>query len=119
MPEEIKELLDCRKCKLKECIGCEITYTDRKKIMEYIEGIEHSKDIMQKALEMQAVGWNEGARLYAEKQKLIEKLEEDIRNDYHMESIIGDRYLTIGVQRHPVKKYAEEILAILKGEKEV
>ena len=38
--KEVEELLDCSKCKLKECIGCDITYTDRKKIKEYIEKIE-------------------------------------------------------------------------------
>ena len=35
--KEVEELLACSNCKLKECIGCDITYTDRKKIKEYIE----------------------------------------------------------------------------------
>ncbi len=38
--KEIENLLSCDSCKLKECISCEIIYTDRKKIREYIEQLE-------------------------------------------------------------------------------
>lgn len=44
--KELEELLDCSKCKLTECIGCDITYTDRKKIKEYIEELEKMVELM-------------------------------------------------------------------------
>lgn len=55
-------------------------------------------------------------KLESDKQKLIEKLEEDIKKDYHIEEIVGDEYITIGVSKYSVKKYVKEILSILKGE---
>ena len=44
--KEVEKLLDCSKCKLTECIGCDITYTDRKKIKEYIEELEKMVELM-------------------------------------------------------------------------
>lgn len=44
--KEVEQLLDCSKCKLTECIGCDITYTDRKKIKEYIEELEKMVELM-------------------------------------------------------------------------
>lgn len=38
--EEIERILSCEKCGLTECIGCEITYTDKKKIADYIQELE-------------------------------------------------------------------------------
>jgi len=38
--EQIEKLLDCSDCGLKECITCEITYTDKKNIKEYIKQLE-------------------------------------------------------------------------------
>ena len=38
--EEIEKLLDCSECNLKECIACEITYTDKQKIKKCIELLE-------------------------------------------------------------------------------
>lgn len=38
--EEIEVLNKCNNCKLKECIGCEITYTEIQKIKKYIEELE-------------------------------------------------------------------------------
>ena len=46
--KEVEQLLDCSKCKLTECIGCDITYTDRKKIKEYIEELEKMVELMAK-----------------------------------------------------------------------
>lgn len=38
MEKEVKELLNkCDNCKLKECEGCEFTYTDIQKIKKYVE----------------------------------------------------------------------------------
>ena len=44
--KEVEKLLDCSNCKLKECITCDITYTDRKKIKEYIEETEQMVELM-------------------------------------------------------------------------
>lgn len=39
--KEIEELLSCDNCKLNECISCEITWNDRKKMREYIDQLEN------------------------------------------------------------------------------
>lgn len=49
--KEVEQLLDCSKCKLTECIGCDITYTDRKKIKEYIEELEKMVELMAKYID--------------------------------------------------------------------
>ena len=49
--KELEQLLDCSKCKLTECIGCDITYTDRKKIKEYIEELEKMVELMAKYID--------------------------------------------------------------------
>ena len=49
--KEVEKLLDCIKCKLTECIGCDITYTDRKKIKEYIEELEKMVELMAKYID--------------------------------------------------------------------
>ena len=55
-------------------------------------------------------------QLESDKQKLIEKLEKDIENDYYIEEIIGNGYISTGSKKYQVKKYAQEILSIVKGE---
>ena len=46
--EEIEKLLDCSNCNLNECIGCEITYTDRKNIIEYITKLKKENRALKK-----------------------------------------------------------------------
>ena len=48
--KEVEKLLDCSNCELKECITCDITYTDRKKIREYIEKLKQLVDLMAEQL---------------------------------------------------------------------
>lgn len=44
--KEIEKLLDCNNCKFATCEQCEISYTDKKKIREYIEQLEkENKDL--------------------------------------------------------------------------
>ena len=50
--------------------------------------------------------------------KVTDKLKEDIRNDYCIKEIIGDAYITTGVEEYSVKPYAQEILNIIEGEKD-
>lgn len=49
--------------------------------LETIPQLQGEMDIIKKALNMQTIGWNEGARLYAEKQKLIAILEKANKED--------------------------------------
>ena len=65
---------------------------------------------------MQTVGWNEGARLFAEKQKLIEKLEKDIVNitKVMQDGKHNDYYSKCRLKAYKTK--TKEILEILKGE---
>ncbi len=50
--KEIENLLSCDNCKLKECISCEISYIDRKKIREYIEQLETENTKLKQVLEL-------------------------------------------------------------------
>ena len=38
--KEVEKLLDCSKCNLYYCNTCDITWSDRKLIREYIEKLE-------------------------------------------------------------------------------
>lgn len=57
--EKIKKILDCDDCKFATCETCEITYTDRKKIKDYIQQLESK---------------------VKSKEKYIQSLEEHIKN---------------------------------------
>lgn len=92
--EEIEKLLSCDNCKLKECIGCNITYTERKQIREYIEQIEKQRNRLATILSDKE----------DDKQKLIEKLKEIIDNDEMSD-----------VEYQMKRELALEILEILKG----
>lgn len=49
MNKEVKQLLNkCDNCKLKECIGCEFTWTDIQKIRKYIQELEQKQFILDK-----------------------------------------------------------------------
>lgn len=50
--------------------------------------------------------------------KVTDKLKQDIKNDYCIKEIIGDAYITTGVEEYSVKPYAQEILNIIEGEKD-
>lgn len=104
--EEIEKAKEC----LKETM--QNTYAEGKatklnNVLKYIEQLEHDKDIMQRALNMQTAGWNEGAKLFADKQKLIEKLEED-KETLKKENADGT-----------LQDYVIKLLEILKGENQV
>lgn len=99
--EEIESTLNkCDTCNLKECINCEISYTEIQRIKEYIQQLE------------------------TREQKLIEMLEErittkNIRGEMtKTEKILyGDIIQKIKEQTvRIVNEYRKEILKILKGE---
>ncbi len=50
--KEIENLLSCDNCKLSECVQCEISYTDRKKIREYIEQLEAENTTLKQIQEL-------------------------------------------------------------------
>lgn len=92
--KEIENLLSCNNCKLSECVQCEISYTERNQIREYIEQLE------------------------TEKQNLIDKLEKDIVN---ITKTLQDGKHWDDYSRCRLKAYrtkTKEILRIVKGEKE-
>lgn len=120
--EEVEKVLDCSKCKLKECIGCEITYTDRKKIKEYIEQLENKfNEFVKVEQTVDSINFSlpigvvkeidkslsktnialENKRLKSREQKLIDKLEADKMEQF-------DDYVIYLI---------ESYLAILKGER--
>ena len=52
MNKEVEQLLNkCDNCKLKECIGCEFTWTDIQKTRKYIEELEQKQSILDKVTE--------------------------------------------------------------------
>lgn len=52
MNKEVEQLLNkCDNCKLKECIGCEFTWTDIQKIRKYIQELEQKQSILDKVTE--------------------------------------------------------------------
>lgn len=57
-------------------------------------------------------------KLEQSNQKLIEKLEDDIENNYTIKNYTGNSYCIVGCEEIEVKEYAQEILSLLKGEKE-
>lgn len=93
--EEMHKVLNkCDNCNLKECINCEMSYTVRQMIREYIEQLE------------------------TDKQKLIEKLEKDVIN---ITKTLQDGKHCDDYSRCRLKAYrtkTKEILKILKGENE-
>lgn len=46
--KEIEKLLSCDNCPFHACEGCEITWTDRKKIKEYIDQLENKVKELEK-----------------------------------------------------------------------
>ena len=92
--EEIEKLLSCNDCDFNECRQCEISYTDKKNIIEYIEQLE------------------------TDKQKLIDKLEKrrEKNNGRYGMAIDNDEFPEMYEYSGQVKE-DEYILKILKGEK--
>lgn len=92
--KEIEKLLSCDNCLFYACEGCEITWTDKKKIREYIEQLE-----------------NKIKEETERNKKLIKKLEEDIENS---DKGLDTNILLIKEYYKNKKEYAEEILSIAK-----
>lgn len=106
--EEMHKVLNkCDNCNLKECINCEMSYTVRQMIREYIEQLE------------------------TDKQKLIDKLEKDngqdtesvkrfeeMRRSCKDDSFYKKSYQTSIHKLNARRGIRSEILEILKGEKE-
>ena len=136
--EEIENILNkCDTCKLTECIGCDITYTERNQIREYIEQLERtirttSKELTHKQdeyCEHYCSIMSEYRFMTEENQKLIEKLETDNKQDTESvkrfeemrRSCKDDNFYKKSYQTSIHKLNAKrgirsEILEILKGE---
>ena len=95
--EKVKELLNkCDACKLKQCEGCEFTYTDIQKIKKYVEELETILD------------------------KVTDKLEEDAREKEGYIKWLDERTKEIVQPRKTIvikSDYARSILNIIEGEK--
>ncbi len=108
--KEIENLLNCDNCKLKECIGCEISYTDRKKIRQYIEQLENKVKQLgkgQHTLMQSRKKWKN--RYYnADKKRLIKELETALDFARTGDDIISKTQVSC----------LENVLKLVKGEKE-
>lgn len=101
MNKEVEQLLNkCDNCKLKECIGCEFTWTDIQKIRKYIQELEQKESILD---------------------KVTDKLKEDIKETTLPCVIVGGRRngktLEYGKKLGRIETL-KEILNIIEGEKE-
>lgn len=127
--EEMHKVLNkCDNCNLKECINCEMSYTVRQMIREYIEQLE-------KEVEEVTIQRNELATILSDKeddkQKLMEKLEKDneqdtesvkrfeeMRRNCQADSFYKKSYQTSIHKLNARRSLRSNILEILKGEKE-
>ena len=76
MNKEVEELLTkCDNCKLKECIGCEFTYTDIQKIRKYVGSIELLNETYQVINELSEREIKELEQKESILDKVVDKLE--------------------------------------------
>ena len=93
MEEEVKELLNkCDTCKLKQCEGCEFTYTDIQKIRKYVEQKESILD------------------------KVTDKLKETIKKERELMPYLPHKSVSFHYANGR-EVLAKEILNIIEGEK--
>ena len=100
--KEIEKLLDCSNCNLKECIACEITYTDKQKIKKYIELLESKLETNKIGLdEMQ----KEAIKIAEEKNELENKLKQVIKEL---------KVIRNNIEKNEFVGYADEIQDIIQ-----
>lgn len=96
MNKEGEQLLNkCDNCKLKECIGCEFTWTDIQKIRKYIQELEQKESILDKVTEF------------------VKNYINDKQNEYEA---IFESYVCQTDEDEHIK---EKELATIKGQKQV
>ena len=115
--KEVKELLNkCDNCKLKECEGCEFTYTDIQKIKKYVESIELTNETYQVINELS----DRRTKELEQKETILDKVTEYIKNyidDKQNEyEAISESYICQTDEDEYIK---EKELAIAKGQKQV
>ena len=116
--KEVKELLNkCDNCKLKECEGCEFTYTDIQKIKKYIENIETTNETLDK----------ECSRL-ERNDFILDKVTEFLKEEPTLENVRVEASKIYKIIFKPqiektithalelVNSYRKEILNIIEGE---
>lgn len=100
--KEIKKLLNCDSCGLKECIQCEISYTDRKKMREYIDQLENKVKELgkgQHTLMQSRRKWKNRYYKERKKRKEADKAVGQIYNDYQD---IGKMYFYLDEKRQNI-----------------
>lgn len=80
MNKEVEQLLSkCDNCRLKECIGCEFTWTDIQKIKKYVGNIEILNETYQVINELSEREIKKLEQKESILDKVTDKLKEDIK----------------------------------------
>ena len=140
--EKIEILNKCDNCKLRECIGCEITYSDIQNIKEYIDQLETKVKELENVLNERFI-YVTGARtvygrlmeldkeiivrddlklrnelnqIIKEKQTVIENIKHWIEDEQNKFEAINESYVC---QTDEDEYYKDKELSVIKGKKQM
>lgn len=117
MNKEVEQLLSkCDNCRLKECIGCEFTWTDIQKIKKYVGNIEILNETYQVINELSEREIKKLEQKESILDKVTDKLKEDI-NNYNKELL---KVSTMSIKNTDLTArilQSQKILNIIEGEK--
>ena len=115
--EEVKDLLNkCDNCKLKQCEGCEFTYTDIQKIKKYVESLELTNETWQVSNEMFREKTKELEQKESILDKVIDKLKETIKIEREFMKDTEHKSMAFHYSNGR-EVSSKEILEIIEGEK--
>ena len=98
--KEIEKLLSCDTCLFHACEGCETTWTDRKKIREYIDQLEN------KVKELECDNHNKENKI-TEQEIFLQMSTEVIKNSL-LKQVIREKIEEINKELEKYREYTEQ-----------